>query len=144
MTFSAYALINSASMVTAFIGDRKEGYILRARNGSPLGDRNVLRDSLHPILKKLKLELRGFHACRRYRVSYLRKQRTPEDLLRFWIGHGDKSVTDRYAKIGEDEMFRKSVAAEVGTGLSEKIFQEIAMIRPVSPQLENFEALQVM
>jgi hypothetical protein len=74
----------------------------------------------------------------------VRKQRTPEDLTRFWIGHGDKSVTDRYAKIREDENFRKSVAAEVGTGLSEKIFTEIAMLHLVAPQPQNFGSVQVL
>jgi hypothetical protein len=53
-------------------------------------------------------------------------------------------VTDRYAKISEDENYRKSVAAEVGTGLSEKIFAEIAMLRPAAPQSQNFECLQAV
>ena len=47
---------------------------------------------------------------------------TPEDLLRFWIGHGDRTVTDRYAKLREDisfrKSFRKSVAEQVGVGYS--------------------------
>jgi integrase len=57
-------------MLAAFIGDRSEGYFFRARNGSPFGDRNVLRDSLHPILEDMKLEKRGFHAFRRFRVTW--------------------------------------------------------------------------
>lgn len=83
-----------------------------------MGQRNLLRDSLHPILKTMKHELCGFHAFRRYRVTYLRKRKTPEDLLRFWIGHGDKSMTDKYQKLAEDHEFRKSVVEQVGIGFT--------------------------
>ena len=55
---------------------------------------------------------------RRFRVTHLRKQGTPEDLLRFWIGHGDKTVTGRYAKLSEDVAFRKAQAERVGIGFN--------------------------
>jgi hypothetical protein len=58
----------------------------------------------------------GFHSFRRYRVTHLRKKRVPEDLLRFWIGHADKSVTDGYSKVKEDVEFRQLCAANVGLG----------------------------
>ncbi len=63
-------------------------------------------------------EKTGFHSFRRFRVTHLRKQGTPEDLLRFWIGHGDKTVTDRYAKLSEDVAFRKTQAERVGIGFN--------------------------
>jgi len=120
-------------MLEAFIGDRRQGYLFRCRNGNPLGQRNLLRDSLHPILDGMKAATAGFHGFRRYRVTYLRKQKAPEDLLRFRIGHGDKTVTDRYAKLAEDVSFRKAVAEQVGTGLPSTIFAKIAMLHPVAP-----------
>jgi hypothetical protein len=40
----------------------------------------------------------------------------PEDLIRFWIGHADKSVTDGYSKVKEDREFRKVCAENVGLG----------------------------
>ena len=110
--------IEIAEMLTSFIADRKDGYIFQSRKGTALGQRNLLGRSLHPILKTMKHEPVGFHAFRRFRVTYLRKQKTPEDLLRFWLGHGDKTITDRYQKLREDENFRKSVAEEVGIGFS--------------------------
>ena len=58
----------------------------------------------------------GFHSFRRFRVTHLRKNRVPEDLLRFWIGHADKSVTDHYSKVKEDVEFRKVCAENVGFG----------------------------
>ena len=130
-----------SQILAAFLVGRKDGYIFRARNGSPFGDRNLLRDSLHPILEKMGLDRRGFHSFRRYRCTWLRKNRTPEDLTRYWLGHGDKSVTDRYSKLSEDDNFRQLVASEVGTGLSGKIFTEIQMLHPAAPldpRLQNF------
>ena len=58
----------------------------------------------------------GFHAFRRFRVTHLRKNRVPEDLIQFWIGHAEKSVTDGYSKVKEDVEFRKEVAERIGLG----------------------------
>ena len=59
---------------------------------------------------------RGFHAFRRYRITWLRKQRAPEDLIRVWCGHAEKSVTDGYSKLSEDVEYRREVAENVGIG----------------------------
>jgi hypothetical protein len=58
----------------------------------------------------------GAHAFRRFRTTWLRKQHAPEDLLRFWLGHANKSVTDGYSKLKEDVAFRKKVVEQVGIG----------------------------
>jgi hypothetical protein len=42
----------------------------------------------------------GFHALRRFRTTWLRKRRAPEDLITFWHGHAKQSVTDGYPKLG--------------------------------------------
>jgi integrase len=75
-----------------------------------------LRLSLHPILEELKQPKSGAHAFRRFRTTWLRKQNAPEDLIRFWLGHANKSVTDGYSKLKEDVMFRKKIAEQVGIG----------------------------
>jgi hypothetical protein len=49
-----------------FIGSRTSGFLFQTKNGKPLTQRNIMRDSLH------KLEVRGFHPFRRFRVTYLR------------------------------------------------------------------------
>jgi hypothetical protein len=49
-------------------------------------------------------------------VTHLRRQRVPEDLLRFWIGHADKSVTDGYSKLKDDLAFRREVANAIPLG----------------------------
>jgi site-specific recombinase XerD len=128
----------AAAMLENFIDGRKKGFIFRASNGSALAQSNVLRRSLHPILASMKREKTGFHSFRRFRVTHLRKHGTPQDLLRFWIGHGDKTVTDRYAKLSEDVAFRKAQAERVGSGLNLEVV-------PRCPQaFENGDNAQVV
>jgi len=123
-----------------FIGGRREGFIFRTASGSPLAQSNVLRRNLHPILAGMGLEKAGFHSFRRFRVTHLRKQGTPEDLLRFWIGHGDRTVTDRYAKVRQDVKFRKAIAEQVGTGFVPIVPQMLNC----SPELEGSDRQQVV
>ena len=77
---------------------------------------NVLRRSLHPILQELGVERAGFHAMRRFRTTWLRKQRAPEDLIRFWLGHAKQSMTDGYSMLAQDVAFRQEVAEKLGAG----------------------------
>jgi integrase len=103
-------------MLKRFIGDRTSGLLFCSKNGLPLLQSNVLRLSLHQLLKKLGQPKSGAHAFRRFRTTWLRKQHAPEDLIRFWLGHANKSVTDVYSKLKEDVPFRKKVAEQVGIG----------------------------
>ncbi len=105
-----------AAMLKRFIGNRTSGYLFHAKSGFPLLQSNVLRLSLHPLLKSVGQPKSGAHAFRRFRATWLRKQRAPEDLIRFWLGHANKSVTDLYSKLKEDVTLRKKVAEEVGIG----------------------------
>src|SRR5260370_40926064 len=88
-----------AEMLRQFIGERRTGFLFVNRSGRALAQSNVLRRSLHPLLKELKTEKAGFHSFRRFRTTHLRKNRVPEDLLRFWIGHADKTITETYCKV---------------------------------------------
>jgi hypothetical protein len=46
----------------------------------------------------------GFHAFRRFRTSTLRKARVSWDLEKFWIGHANRDLGDRYAaQLQEDD-----------------------------------------
>ena len=42
----------------------------------------------------------------------------PEDILRFWIGHADKSITDRYSKMSKRIQTRKEWAEKAGLGFN--------------------------
>jgi integrase len=119
-----------------FVGDRTSGLLFCSKNGLPLLQSNLLRLSLHPLLKKLNQPKMGAHAFRRFRTTWLRKQHAPEDLLRFWLGHANKSVTDGYSKLKEDVPFRKKVVEQVGIG-----FELPADKREVAPNCTQSELL---
>jgi integrase len=90
----------------------KDGYLFHTREGNPLLQRNVLR-ILHNTGEKV-----GLHAFRRFRASVLRKERVPEDLLKFWLGHA-RNLTDTYAsQLREDVAFRQQWAESAGLGFS--------------------------
>lgn len=91
---------------------------------------------MHPVLKRLGQPKSGAHAFRRFRATWLRKQHAPEDLIRFWLGHANKSVTDLYSKLKEDVTFRKKVAEQIGIGF------ELATEKPeVAPYCTHSELL---
>lgn len=106
-----------ASLLKDHIGDRKDGFLFQGYRDRPISSQSsILKRNLYPILEAIGCPKMGFHSFRRYRVTHLRKKRVPEDLLRFWIGHADKSVTDGYSKVKEDVEFRQLCAANVGLG----------------------------
>jgi integrase len=109
-----------ADILKACIGNRTSGYVFETDSGRPLSSRNILRDSLDKILVKITSKQDGlaFHSFRRFRVTHLRDQSVPEDILRFWIGHADKSVTDRYSKMKQRIESRKEWVEKAGVGFS--------------------------
>jgi integrase len=119
--------------------------VWNGRVQSFLKTENGIRDiDLHPsIAEKLKRFIgdrkqpkAGAHAFRRFRTTWLRKQLAPEDLIRFWLGHANKSVTDGYSKLKDDVAFRKKVAEQVGIGF------ELPVEKPeVAPKCTQSELL---
>lgn len=78
-------------------------------NGKALQQRNVLR-----ILHAVKGV--GFHAFRRFRLTWLRKNGVPKDLERYWMGHAPEEVGDLYSKLKDDVSFRQQWAERIGLG----------------------------
>ena len=58
----------------------------------------------------------GFHAFRRHRITRLRDLGVPEDIIRYWVGHAGKDITDRYSKLAENVELRKEWARRAGLG----------------------------
>jgi len=105
-----------ANLLKDFVKGRQPGLLFVNKLGEPLSQTNLARRSLHPILSSLGVEKAGFHAMRRFRATWLRKQRAPEDLIRFWLGHAKGSITDGYSKLADDLEFRTELAEKVGVG----------------------------
>jgi integrase/recombinase XerD len=85
------------------------GYLFATADGKPLQQRNVLR-----ILHGVKSV--GFHAFRRFRLTWLRKNSVPKDLERYWMGHAPEEVGDLYSKLKDDVSFRQEWAERAGLG----------------------------
>ena len=113
------------------IGERVTGYVFPSESDTLLRKSNLLRRSLHPILKEIGMELCGFHAFRRFRVAHLRKQLVPEILLRIWVGHSTKGITDKYALEGvkADTVFRAMWVQKVGLGFALPLAEELPVAR---------------
>jgi integrase len=88
----------------------------------------LLRRSFHPILAELAIAKAGFHAMRRFRTTWLRKQRAPEDLIKLWLGHAEQSVTDGYSKLADDVEFRNEVTEKLGTRFEIPAYEEKSVI----------------
>lgn len=60
----------------------------------------------------------GFHSLRRFRTTYLRQIGTPDNLVKFWIGHGGRDITDRYTHLHRNIALRKEWAIKAGLGFT--------------------------
>jgi integrase len=122
-----------ASLLKKYIGERKAGRVFEAHNGSPISDGNIRKRVLHPLLENLGIRKAGFHAFRHSRVTMLRKNGTPADLQKQWIGHSSLRTGDRYSHTHEELEYRRLAASKVGLNL---------IIGPNGPKTEvgNFSA----
>ena len=68
---------------------------------------------------------------------HLRDGGTPEDILRFRIGHADQSVTDRYSKMSKRIQSRKQRAEKAGFGFNLHPFCTQCTQERVIPIQEN-------
>jgi len=108
-----------AALIKTYIGDRKPGFLFQTSSGLPMSQRNIARDSLHPILKKIGRESAGFHTFRRFRESILQKSDARTLLIDFWMGHANREMSGRYGKqLLHDVRWRQECAAKVGLGFA--------------------------
>jgi integrase len=106
-----------AALLRDYIGPSRRIRLFEARNGSPLSAGNIRNRVLHPLLAKLGIPKAGLHAFRHSRVTLLRKNGTPADLQKQWIGHSSLKTTDRYAHTDQELEYRRRAASRVGLDL---------------------------
>jgi integrase len=124
-----------AKMLKEYVGDRTSGFLFASDSGKPLLQRNNSGDSLEKLMFGQELQNSqgkviasvpaavegkkdgwGFHSFRRFRITHLRTKGCPEDILRFWVGHADKSMTDRYSQMKLRVDLRRETAEKIGLG----------------------------
>jgi len=125
-----------ANALRSFIGDRSEGFLFINQRNRPLLQTNILKRGLHPLLTRLCIPRMGFHAFRRFRATFLTKSRVPDSLVRFWLGHSNKSITDEYVKLFEEMDYRKGVADSIGLGFELPAEPIVRNVRRISKSTE--------
>jgi integrase len=99
-------------MLEEFTFGRKPGeFLFNTSNGNAIDPSYVATKILTPV------GIPGAHSLRRLRVSHLREVGCNESILRFWIGHSGKTITDGYDKLARDVELRRREAERCGTGL---------------------------
>lgn len=105
-----------AVLLRDFIGTR-QGLLFPTRTGKPMSDSNFRNRFLYRRLEALGQPKAGAHAFRRFRNTYLRNKTTcPDGLLKFWMGHAGRDMSDQYDRIRDDVRYRNDVAESVGIG----------------------------
>jgi integrase len=134
-----------AAMLKAFTGSRTTGLLFRTKGGKPLHQSNVLRRTLHPILKNLKQPKCRLHAFRRFRLTWLRENGVPKDLEHFWMGHADEEVGDLYSMLKKKVTFREKEVERIGLGFefSAEISAQKRVVGPSGLKIEVAESQEV-
>jgi len=98
------------------MGTRTSGLLFCRSSGRQILQTDILRDSLHLILKKLEHVEGGFNIFRRFRITELKKSDCPDVLQHFWSGHAPTHVSERYTKLLQDRDYRLEWAEKIGMG----------------------------
>ena len=94
------------------------GLVFSKPDGSQLMQRDILKHSLHPILKKLGLEQGGLNIFRRFRITKLETAEVPAALQHTWSGHAKSQVSEVYKKLLKQREWRLRWAKKTGTGFA--------------------------
>ena len=105
-----------AAILKEFVDTRTSGLLFQTASGRQMLQTTILRDSLHPALKRLGLAKGGFNIFRRFRITYVGKSDCPESLKNFWPGHAQKHVSERYTKLMVEDSYRLEWAERLGLG----------------------------
>jgi hypothetical protein len=95
-----------------------------------LMQRDILKHSLHPILKKLGIEQGGFNIFRRFRITELETAEVPAALQHTWSGRAKSHVSEVYKKLLTQREWRLRWAEKTGTGFTLPSHQEAAAEAP--------------
>ena len=91
----------TAQMLGIYLGERRSGRVFQTRNGTPLNDHDVLRDSLYPICDSLQIPRGGMHAFRHGRVSHMQQNHVPPDFTKTQVGHSSLRTTSGYTHFSD-------------------------------------------
>ena len=114
------------AMLKEFIGARTSGLLFCTSSGRQILQTDILRDSLHLILKKLEHVEGGFNIFRRFRITELETAEVPAALQHTWSGHAKSHVSEVYKKLLKRREWRLRWTEKAGTGFTLPGHQEAA------------------
>jgi hypothetical protein len=76
-----------SALLKDYVAKCTSRFLFETPAGLPMAPRNILRDSLHPLLKKMGCGSAGFHTFRRFREAVLQMSNARNLLIDFWMGH---------------------------------------------------------
>ena len=109
------------AMLRDFVGGRTGGLVFCKPD--------ILKHSLHPILKKLGLEQGGLNIFRRFRITKLETAEVPA-ALQHRSGHAKSHVSEVYKKLLKQRGWRLRWAEKAGTGFTLPSHQQAAAETP--------------
>jgi hypothetical protein len=83
----------------------------------------------------------GFHAPRRFRLTWLRDNAVPKDFEQFWTGHADEEIGDIYSQQGTNVKFCKERAEHIGLGF--ELPSKKVVVGPNGPRIESEPVLEM-
>jgi integrase len=108
-----------SALLKDYIANRTSRFLFETPSGLPMAPRNILRDSLHPLLKKMGCASAGFHTFRRFREAVLQMSNARNLLINFWMGHANGEMSGRYGKqLLANTRWRQECAATIGLGFT--------------------------
>ncbi|HYL60987.1 MAG TPA: hypothetical protein VE077_00070, partial [Candidatus Methylomirabilis sp.] len=106
----------------------RDGLMFPSREGTPLSSNNVER-------RLLRTHVTGsWHQFRRFRSTWLRKNRCLEDLKDIWLGHKRPVLDEAYIRMREDVETRLAEAERVGLGFKIVPLGEVKIRRIGKPR----------
>ena len=87
-----------SALLTDYVANCASRFLFETATGLPMAPRNIARDSLHPLLKKIGCGSAGFHTFRRFREAILQMSNARNLLIDFWMGHANSEMAGRYGK----------------------------------------------
>jgi len=103
-----------SALLREYVGNRTAGLVFCDADGDQISQRDILKYSLHPILKKLGHVRGGLNIFRRFRITELQKADCPPALEHFWSGHAQTHVSERYKKLLQERDYRLEWAEKIG------------------------------
>jgi hypothetical protein len=100
------------------VAARRSGLVFCKHDGSQLMQRDILKYSLHPILKKHALEQGGLNIFRRFRITAMETAEVLQALQHTWCGRARTHVSEVYKEPLKQREWRLGWAERAGMGFS--------------------------